>query len=173
MPVWTQDEAGPYQAIPQPGSQWLPTTSPARYPHEHIRHGTAKLLGFPHVAMFDNLQLFSLIGLAGVLELVGGILLNARDVSERKAFEAELTHQAFHDTVTGLAPSGVLRAALNLNNPVLVQGTPAAPSGVTVDIGREIAARLGISVRTVQTHLSHAYDKLGIHRRRDLPGALG
>ncbi len=48
--------------------------------------------------------------------------------------------------VTDLAPSGVLRAALNLNNPVLVQGTPAAPSGVTVDIGREIAARLGVPV---------------------------
>jgi polar amino acid transport system substrate-binding protein len=28
---------------------------------------------------------------------------------------------------------------------VLVQGTPAAPSGVTVDIGREIAARLGVT----------------------------
>ncbi len=49
-------------------------------------------------------------------------------------------------TVTDLAPSGVLRAALNLNNPVLVQGTPAAPSGVTVDIAREIAARLGVPV---------------------------
>ena len=49
-------------------------------------------------------------------------------------------------TVTDLAPAGVLRAALNLNNPVLVQGTPAAPSGVTVDIGREIAARLGVPV---------------------------
>jgi diguanylate cyclase (GGDEF)-like protein/PAS domain S-box-containing protein len=36
-------------------------------------------------------------------EHVGGILLNARDVTERKAFEAELTHQAFHDPVTGLA----------------------------------------------------------------------
>jgi polar amino acid transport system substrate-binding protein len=50
------------------------------------------------------------------------------------------------DTATDLAPSGVLRAALNLNNPVLVQGTPSAPSGVTVDIGREIAARLGVPV---------------------------
>ena len=38
-------------------------------------HGTAKLLGVPHVAMFDGLQLFSLMGLAGVLELVGGVLL--------------------------------------------------------------------------------------------------
>ncbi|MGK9231301.1 DoxX family protein [Inquilinus limosus] len=40
-----------------------------------LQHGTAKLLGFPHVAMFDGVQLFSLIGLAGVLELVGGVLL--------------------------------------------------------------------------------------------------
>ena len=34
---------------------------------------------------------------------VGGIVLNARDVSERKAFEEQLTHQAFHDPVTHLA----------------------------------------------------------------------
>jgi hypothetical protein len=50
VPVWTQDEAGPYQAIPQPGTRWRPTTSPARYPHEHIRHGTAKLLTLFHPA---------------------------------------------------------------------------------------------------------------------------
>jgi len=40
-----------------------------------LLHGTAKLLGMPHVEMFDNLQLVSLMGLAGVLELVGGVLL--------------------------------------------------------------------------------------------------
>ncbi|HTN93354.1 MAG TPA: DoxX family protein [Gallionella sp.] len=40
-----------------------------------LQHGTAKLLGIPHVAMFDNLQLFSLIGLAGMLELGGGVLI--------------------------------------------------------------------------------------------------
>jgi putative oxidoreductase len=40
-----------------------------------LQHGTAKLLGTPHVAMFDNLQLVSLIGLAGILELVGGLLI--------------------------------------------------------------------------------------------------
>jgi hypothetical protein len=50
VPVWTEDEAGPYQAIPQPGAHWRPTTSPARYPHEHIRHGTAKLLTLFHPA---------------------------------------------------------------------------------------------------------------------------
>jgi polar amino acid transport system substrate-binding protein len=46
--------------------------------------------------------------------------------------------------VTDLAPSGVLRTAINLGNPVLAQGTPAAPTGVAVDIGGEIAARLGV-----------------------------
>ena len=48
-----------------------------------------------------------------------------------------------------LAPHGVLRAAINLGNPVLAQGTSAAPKGVTIDIGREIAARLGIGVEFV------------------------
>lgn len=38
-------------------------------------HGSAKLLGLPHVEMFDGLQLFSLYGLAGALELFGGLLL--------------------------------------------------------------------------------------------------
>lgn len=38
-------------------------------------HGSAKLLGFPHVAMFDNLQIMSLSGIAGILELIGGLLL--------------------------------------------------------------------------------------------------
>jgi putative oxidoreductase len=41
----------------------------------YLQHGLAKLFGFPHVAMFDNLQLFSLFGLAGVIEIVGSVLL--------------------------------------------------------------------------------------------------
>jgi putative oxidoreductase len=40
-----------------------------------VQHGMSKLLGFPHVAMFDQLHIFSLIGFAGVLEIVGGVLL--------------------------------------------------------------------------------------------------
>jgi diguanylate cyclase (GGDEF)-like protein/PAS domain S-box-containing protein len=35
-------------------------------------------------------------------EHVRGIVLNARDISERKAFEEQLAHQAFHDPVTNL-----------------------------------------------------------------------
>lgn len=40
-----------------------------------LQHGTAKLFGVPHIAMFDGLQLLSLLGAAGVLELVGGALI--------------------------------------------------------------------------------------------------
>lgn len=40
-----------------------------------LQHATAKLFSFPHIASFDNLQLLSLIGVAGILEFIGGILL--------------------------------------------------------------------------------------------------
>jgi len=39
-----EDEAGPYQAIPQPGASWQPEGYPALHPHEYERGGTAKLL---------------------------------------------------------------------------------------------------------------------------------
>ncbi len=48
--VWCQDEAGPYQAIPQPGASWQPEGRPARQPHEYLRGGTAKLLTLFHPA---------------------------------------------------------------------------------------------------------------------------
>src|SRR6516225_571200 len=44
IPVWCQDEAGPYQAIPQPGQSWQPEGKPSCQPHEYLRGGTAKLL---------------------------------------------------------------------------------------------------------------------------------
>jgi putative oxidoreductase len=40
-----------------------------------LQHGLAKHFGFPHVANFDNLQPFSLVGLAGAIEIVGSLLL--------------------------------------------------------------------------------------------------
>jgi hypothetical protein len=39
-----EDEAGPYQAIPQPGASWQPQGHPVFQPHEYERGGTAKLL---------------------------------------------------------------------------------------------------------------------------------
>jgi len=40
-----------------------------------LQFGMAKLFGFPYVQMFQGIQLFSLYGLAGTIELVGGALL--------------------------------------------------------------------------------------------------
>src|SRR5438552_19053567 len=40
-----------------------------------LQHGTAKLFHVPHVASMDNVQLMSLAGVAGMLEIVGGLLL--------------------------------------------------------------------------------------------------
>ncbi len=51
-----------------------------------MEHGTSKYLGLPHNAMFDNLHLFSLLGLAGVLELGGGLLLLVGLFSRAVAF---------------------------------------------------------------------------------------
>ena len=48
-----------------------------------------------------------------------------------------------------LAPTGTLRASINLGNPVLAHGTEAAPAGVTVDIAREVGGRLGVPVELV------------------------
>jgi polar amino acid transport system substrate-binding protein len=48
-----------------------------------------------------------------------------------------------------LAPTGALRAAINLGNPVLAHGTVDEPGGVTVDLAREVAARLDVPVELV------------------------
>jgi transposase len=42
--VWCEDEAGPFQAVPQTGSSWQRTAHPATQPHEWIRGGTTKVM---------------------------------------------------------------------------------------------------------------------------------
>jgi polar amino acid transport system substrate-binding protein len=48
------------------------------------------------------------------------------------------------DVVRDIAPSGRLRAAMNYGNSVLVQRDAAAPRGVSPDIARELARRMGV-----------------------------
>jgi putative oxidoreductase len=40
-----------------------------------LQHGTAKLLHVPHIVMFDQLPVLSLIGFAGAIEIVGSVLV--------------------------------------------------------------------------------------------------
>lgn len=44
-------------------------------PYLYLQHGTAKLLHVPHVQMFDQVSLLSLDGVAGMLEIVGSLLM--------------------------------------------------------------------------------------------------
>ena len=39
-----------------------------------LEHGTAKILGFPAVPSFANVQLGSLVGASGLIELIGGVV---------------------------------------------------------------------------------------------------
>ncbi|WP_137823612.1 DoxX family protein [Pseudomonas sp. D(2018)] len=80
-----------------------------------LQHGSAKLFGFPHVAFFDELSLFSLIGFAGVLEVVGGLLLVLGLFTRPVAFilSGEMAFAYF----IGHAPKGVI--------PLLNGGEPA------------------------------------------------
>ena len=64
-----------------------------------------------------------------------------------------------------LAPTGVLRAHINLGNPVLTHGTPDDPGGVTVDLATEAAARLGVPVEfTCVQAARHSFEALVEHR---------
>ena len=55
------------------------------------------------------------------------------------------------DVISELAPTGVLRAGINLGNFLLVTGTSPTgdPEGVAPDMAREIATRLGVPVKYV------------------------
>jgi len=44
LPLWCEDEAGPYQTIPHPGFSFQPEGKPATQDHQYIRGKTCKLL---------------------------------------------------------------------------------------------------------------------------------
>ena len=48
-----------------------------------------------------------------------------------------------------LAPTGTLRAAINLGNPVLARMGTDGPAGVSVDLARRLGERLGVPVAFV------------------------
>jgi len=54
------------------------------------------------------------------------------------------------ELVKEFAPTGKLRAAINIGNPVLVQiNATGAPMGVTIDLAHALADRLGVELETV------------------------
>ena len=67
------------------------------------------------------------VTMTNLLELpaVRGLVLNTRDVSERKSLEEKLTHQAFHDSLTNLPNRAAFRIHLD--------------HALNADVGRRIA----------------------------------
>ena len=82
-----------------------------------LTHPSAKLFHVPHIAMFDGLPLFSLLGAAGIIELVGGVLVLIGFFTRAAAFvlSGELAFAYF----IGHAPNG------HFLLPLLNQGEPA------------------------------------------------
>jgi DNA-binding CsgD family transcriptional regulator len=73
-------------------------------------------------------------------------------------------------TAAGARPRRVALSGRDALTPRELRLADMAASGMT---NREIAEALFITTKTVETHLRHAYDKLGISSRRELAGALG
>lgn len=55
------------------------------------------------------------------------------------------------NVINDLAPTGVLRVAINYGNPVLAQRHPQKPEplGVSADLARELAKQLGLEIRFI------------------------
>jgi polar amino acid transport system substrate-binding protein len=66
------------------------------------------------------------------------------------ATHAACAQSAPPEAIKELAPTGKLRAAINYGNGVLAQkGADSAPRGVSVDLSRELAKRLGVPIEFV------------------------
>jgi DNA-binding NarL/FixJ family response regulator len=72
-------------------------------------------------------------------------------------------------TAAGLSPRRQRRSGVEALTPAELRVAEAAAAGMT---NREIAQALFVSLRTVETHLTHCYQKLGIESRGGLSRAI-
>jgi putative oxidoreductase len=117
-----------------------------------IQHGTAKLLGFPYQSMFDGLQLFTLVGLAGVLEVAGGLLIGIGLYTRPTAFVLSgmmavayfMAHASQGNVLAPMLNGGELAALYSFVFLLLVF-TGAGALSVDERKGREARAALAVA----------------------------
>src|SRR3712207_5233627 len=85
------------------------------------------------------------------LPAVAASLDGGPSAGESSRSRSDGTRRMSQDVLSELAPTGVLRAGINLGNFLLVTGRSASgdPEGVSPDMARAIADRLGVPVRYV------------------------
>ena len=119
-----------------------------------IQHGTAKLFGLPHLAMFDGLEVLSLRGIAGMLEIVGGPLLLAGLFTRSIAFVlsglmafayfiGHATWETFFSPILNHGESAVLFCF------IFLLFAAAGPGTWSVDAARGARSFRGISKRSM------------------------
>jgi putative oxidoreductase len=109
-----------------------------------LQHATAKLFGFPHIAYFDNLQLLSLIGIAGLIELIAGSLLLIGLFARAAAFVLS-GEMAFAYFIGHASHGNVLMPMLNQGEPavlycfIFLSLAAGGPGAWSVDVARGAA----------------------------------
>ena len=133
-------------SIAAAASRRSPSTVEFRVRHRTSAGATSRLLGT------------NLLG----DEAIAGIVLNIRDISERKSFQAELEHQAFHDTLTGLPNRALFRN--RVEHALASQRRDRLPVAVLfLDID---------DFKNVNDGLGHAAGDEVLQERRAAPGGL-
>ena len=90
------------------------------------------------------------IACAAIFVIAGACAVHAQEPGGRLQ-GGSIVSTVAADLVKDLAPTGKLRAAINLGNMVLAQKDPATGDmrGVTVDLARELARRVGLPLELV------------------------
>jgi DNA-binding CsgD family transcriptional regulator len=96
-------------------------------------------------------------------------LAEARQLAHQCGAEA-LEHQTLEELrAAGARPRRIMRTGIDALTPSELRAARLAAEGLT---NREIAQALFVTAKTVDAHLGRAYQKLDIHSRQDLGGAL-